>query len=114
MLREQPLILHTRNGGIKKIGGPDQCTDYVLRCVLARFNNWTKLVREVVKAELPWFEAFSSLSTLLQLEDRAPEFEKAAKNLGGLLSVSPAALQQDCVHVSSLKRLPCLEPTRMT
>ena len=99
MLRDQPLVLHTRNGGVKKIGGHEQCADYVLRCVLARLNNWTKMVREVVKAELPWFETFTSISTLLQLEGRAPEFETAAKNMGALLSLSSAALLQECIYV---------------
>ena len=102
MLREEPIMIHMRGGGMKKIGGPEQCSQFILRSVLARLNNWTMLVKEVVKAELPWFEAFSSLCTLLQLDARPAEFDRAAKNMASLLSLPAAALQHLSHHEVSM------------
>ena len=91
LLRDRPILLHLGNG-MKKVGGPEQCGQNVLRSVLARMNNWTILVNEVVKAEVPWFEAFSSMATLLQLDGRPPQFERAASNMGSLLSIPAVTL----------------------
>ena len=103
LLRDQPILLHCGNG-MKKVGGPEQCGQNVLRSVLARMNNWTVLVKEVVKAEVPWFEAFSSMSTLLQLDGRPPQFERAAANIGSLLSI-PAVTFQRLSVLPSCKRM---------
>lgn len=51
--------------------------------------NWTTLAEEVLRAELPSFEAIQSIATLLQLERDPPEekVNKAAGVLGTLLQL---------------------------
>ena len=73
------------------IGGPQQCTQGVLRKVLARLHNWVLLVKEVLKAELPEFETFSSMHSLLQLEHAVNDTKVAAKRMASLLQISAAA-----------------------
>ena len=109
LLRSEPVLLNLRDG-LKKIGGPEQCTEQVLRSVLARMNNWTTLVREVVQAEVPWFEALSSFSTLLSLDNSCPlhSFTRAAQNIGSLLAIPPAAFLRFSL-LGNLMRVPASE-----
>ena len=90
LLRDEPILIHTKNG-LKKLGGAGQCSQRVLRSVLARLHNWTVLAKQIVKAEVPWFEAFNSLSTLLQLNGSptADEYARATCSIATLLSLSP-------------------------
>ena len=71
---------------MKRLGGKD-ITESLKRRVLARMHNWVTLVMEVVRAELPSFEAFSSMATLLQLEGEPGEFEVASERMGKLLTL---------------------------
>ena len=78
---------------MKKIGGADQCNGLVLKQVLARMHNWVRLVKEVIKAELPAWEAFSAISALLALNPTAEascDVKQAASSMASLLDV-PAA-----------------------
>ena len=84
-LTQQPLLMKTRDG-MKVLGGK-QITESLKRRVLARMHNWVTLVMEVIRAELPSFEAFSSMATLLQLEGQPGEFEVASERMGKLLTL---------------------------
>ena len=89
LLKKQPLMLQ-KDGQVAMIGGPDQCSRGLLRRVLARFHNWVLLVQAVLKAELPEFETFSSMHTLLQLEHDVTDSKAAAKRMAVLLNISAA------------------------
>ncbi|CAE7884191.1 unnamed protein product [Symbiodinium necroappetens] len=102
LLEKQPLLLQRDDGRIKKLGGPDQCTGMVLREVLARMHNWVQLVKDVIKAELPAFEAFASMSSLLRLSNSASsgnddeplttrDLKNAAETMSALLNTNPVA-----------------------
>ena len=70
-----------------KIGGKEQCNQECLRNVMARMHNWVQLVKEVIRAELPFFEIFHSLSTLLELEDDPSDLGQAAARVGRVLGL---------------------------
>ena len=95
LLKRHPLILHRQDGKVFRIGGKDQCTEALLQKVCARLHNWTLLVRDVIQAELPAFEVFTSMSTLLQLGTSGGHggMSEAAKRMGHVLDVHPVALQ---------------------
>ena len=59
LLKKQPLVLQ-RDDGLHKIGGKEQCSQECLRKILARMRNWVQLVKEVIRAELPFFEVFTT------------------------------------------------------
>ena len=73
----------------------------VLREILARMHNWVQLVKDVIKAELPAFEAFASMSSLLLLSNPAPsgndeplttrDLKKAAETMSALLNTNAVA-----------------------
>ena len=71
-----------------KIGGKEQCSQECLRKVMARMHNWVQLVKEVIRAELPFFEVFHNLSTLLELDDDPTDLVEAATRVGHILGVS--------------------------
>ena len=83
-LKKQPLVLQ-RDDGLHKIGGKEQCSQECLRKILARMRNWVQLVKEVIRAELPFFEVFHNLSTLLELEDDPIDLGEAAATVGRVL-----------------------------
>ena len=92
-MKKQPLLLHDDEGRMKKIGGADQCNGLVPRQVLARMHNWVSLVKEVIKAELPGWEAFSSISALLALSPSSEaccDVKQAASTMATLLDVNAA------------------------
>ncbi|CAE7906716.1 unnamed protein product [Symbiodinium necroappetens] len=101
LLEKQPLILQKDDGRLKKLGGHDQCNGMVLREILARMHNWVQLVKDVIKAELPAFEAFASMSSLLQLSKSASsendepltmrDLKKSAESMSSLLKTNPVA-----------------------
>ena len=76
-----------RDGKMEQLGGPGQCTQAVLRTVMARFHNWVQLVNDVIAAELPEFEIFSSLHTLLQLEDDPTDLQTACRRIASVLKL---------------------------
>ena len=93
LLKTQPLVLHKPDGSVFRIGGPDQCTEALLRRVMARLHNWTVLVKDVINAELPAFEVFSSMSSLMQLDEGgSADIAEAASRMGKVLGVSAVAL----------------------
>ena len=113
LLKKRPLVLHRSDGSVFRIGGGDQCTEGVQRRICARMNNWVTLVKDVVRAELPSFEVFSSMSSLLQLEGGG-DTEQAAKRIGHVLGVAAATLPQPSLaglalcqflHTRSLSKL---------
>ena len=89
-----------RNGEMIMLGGPSQCTQGLLRRVLARLHNWVLLVQAVIHAELPEFETFSSMHTLLQLEHDLNDSRAAADRMASLLNIS--AVSQRLLMLSSL------------
>ena len=91
LLKKRPLVLHRSDGSVVRIGGADQCSEGLLRRICARMNNWVTLVKDVIRAELPAFEVFSSLSTLLQLE-RCGATKQAAERIGHVLDVEAEAV----------------------
>ena len=106
-MEKQPLHLQKEDGRMRKLGGPEQCTGMAMREVLARMHNWVELVKDVIKAELPHFEAFASISSLFQLinpsdnpseKDDDPfrnrDLKKPAETMSALLNVSPVAWAQ--------------------
>ena len=93
VLKRQPLVLHKPDGSVFRIGGPDQITEGLLRRVMARLHNCTVLVKDVINAELPAFEVFSSMTSLMQLDEGGQaDFEDAASRMGKVLGVSAVAL----------------------
>ena len=96
LLRRRPLVLHRQDGTIFRIGGKGQCNQDMLRRVCARLHNWTELVRDVIKAELPSFEVCTAMSTLLQLgaSPARANMSNAAKRMGHVLDVPPVAQQR--------------------
>ncbi|CAE7699208.1 unnamed protein product [Symbiodinium sp. CCMP2592] len=103
LLEKQPLHVQKEDGRMRNMGGPEQCNGMVLREVLARMHNWVELVKDVIKAELPHFEAFASISSLLQLSNPSEkdddssftttsrDLKKPAETMSALLNVSPVA-----------------------
>ena len=88
LLLKQPIILQ-KNGRMETLGGKQQCSPATLRSVLARLHNWVILVREVLRAELPEFETFSSLSTILRLDNEpsATELKDATARMAAVLGL---------------------------
>ena len=88
LLLKQPIMLQ-KSGQMETLGGKQQCTPAILRSALARLHNWVILVREVLRAELPEFETFSSLSTILRLDNEpsALEFKDATARMAAVLDL---------------------------
>ena len=87
-------MLHRADGSVFRVGGADQCTEGVQRRICARMNNWVTLAKDVIRAELPSFEIFSSMSNLLQLEGGG-DIQESATRVGHVLGVAAATLPQD-------------------
>ena len=108
----QPILIQI-DGGTQTLGGRQQCTEAILRSVLARFHNWVKLVREVIRAELPEFETFSSFTTILRLDDEpsATELRDAIARMASVLGIpdTVSALLEDalsfCISSFSMHRI---------
>ena len=77
-----------KNGEMVMLGGPKQCTQGLLRRVLARLHNWVLLAQAVIHSELPEFETFSSMHTLLQLEHDVNDSKAATDRMASLLNIS--------------------------
>ena len=80
-------------GRVSKIGGPEQCTENLLRTVLARMHNWVQLVNEVIRAELPAFEMLSSMTSLLQVEEDPDDLDEAVARVAKALKLPADSLQ---------------------
>ena len=94
LLRKEPILLHFgEDGRVSKIGGPEQCTENLLRTVLARMHNWVQLVNEVIRAELPAFEMLSSMTSLLQVEEDPDDLDEAVARVAKVLKLPADSLQ---------------------
>ena len=55
---------------------------------------WVTLVKEVVRAELPSFESFHSITTLLQLDEDPGDIQEAADRMAHVLNLPADTLMQ--------------------
>ena len=55
---------------------------------------WVTLVKEVVRAELPSFESFNSINTLLQLDEDPGDIQEAADRMAHVLNLPADSLMQ--------------------
>ncbi|CAE7478561.1 unnamed protein product, partial [Symbiodinium sp. CCMP2456] len=95
LLKNEPIILHFDGPGhTRKIGGQEQLTQQLLRKVAARMHLWVTLVKEVVRAELPCFESFHSITTLLQLDEDPGDIQEAADRMAHVLNLPVDSLMQ--------------------
>ena len=95
MLEKEPIVLHFEGPGhTRKIGGQEQLTPQLLRKVSARMHVWVTLVKEVVRAELPSFESFHFITTLLQLDEDPGDIQEAADRMAHVLNLPADTLMQ--------------------